>query len=166
MYAPDFDPGSDGAPSDMSAIIGPFNLTGDSVMEFDHQFFTENGFDGGVIEVALGAPAFNSTPYPDNVTTFDLGNHFIQNGYNGKLDGTFEGAVLSILQGRRAFTGSQALTRARISLRAFAAGGPLNPNGQPVYIRFRMTSDAATTAGLSAGPASFAPGHTDHDTSS
>ena len=91
MYAPDFDPGespglADRAPpgrSDFSAIIGPFTLTADSVMEFDHFFNTESGFDGGVMEVALGAPSFNATPYPDNVTTFDLGNHMIQNGYNG-----------------------------------------------------------------------------------
>lgn len=120
-------------------------------MEFDHLFQTENGFDGGVIELALGAPVFNATPYPNNVTTFDLGNHFIQNGYNGKLDGTFEGVVLSMLQGRRAFTGSRGLSHAKISLRAFAGGGPLNPNSLPVYIRFRMTSDAATAAGPLSG---------------
>ena len=33
----------DGAPSDFSAIIGPFTLTADSVMEFDHLFNTEIG---------------------------------------------------------------------------------------------------------------------------
>lgn len=151
MYAPDFDPGSDGLPSDFSAIIGPFNPTADSVMEFDHLFRTEAGFDGGVVELALGAPKFIANPYPDNVTTFDLGNHMIQNGYTGKLDGTLEGVVLSTLQGRRAFTGTRNLSRTKISLRAFAAGGPLNPFGLPVYIRFRMTSDAATTAGPLSG---------------
>ena len=150
MYAPDFDPGSDGAPSDMSAIIGPLTLTADSVMEFDHLFRTESAFDGGVMELAIGAPAFNATPFPDNTTTFDLGNHFIQNGYNGKLDGTLNGVILSPLQGRRAFTGSGGLSRVKISLRAFA-GGLLNPNSSPVYIRFRMTSDAATTAGPASG---------------
>jgi len=150
MYAPDFDPGSDGAPSDASAIIGPFTLTANSVMEFDHFFFTEGGFDGGTMELAIGSPNFNATPYPDNTNTFDLGNHMIQNGYNGKLDGTFEGVVLSPLQGRRAFTGSRGLSHTKISLRAFA-GGLLNPSGLPVYIRFRMTTDAATTAGLLSG---------------
>lgn len=156
MYAPDFDPGENpatgnGAPSDMSAIIGPFTLTGDSVMEFDHHFFTENGFDGGVIELALGAPVFNATPFPDNTTTFDLGNHIVQNGYNGSLDGASFGVILSHLQGRRAFTGSRGLTRTKISLRAFAIGGALNPSGLQVYIRFRMTSDAGTTAGPGSG---------------
>jgi hypothetical protein len=76
----------------------------------------------------------------------------IQNGYNGNLDGTFEGAVmLSTLQGRRAFTGARSLSRTKISLRAFANGAPLNPNGLPVYIRFRMTSDAASTPGVKSG---------------
>ncbi len=157
MYAPDFNPGDnpafgDGAASDFSAVIGPFTLTADSIMEFDHAFRTEGSFDGGVMELALGAPKFTANPYPDNVTTFDLGNHMIQNGYTGKLDGTIEGAaILSTLQGRRAFTGSRALSRTKISLRDFASGGPLNPSGLPVYIRFRMTSDLATTGGPLSG---------------
>ncbi|HEX5702142.1 MAG TPA: hypothetical protein VFX97_02860 [Pyrinomonadaceae bacterium] len=163
MYAPDFSPGDElgapdpagthhGAVSDFSAIIGPFTVTADSIMEFDHRFNTESGFDGGVMEVALGVPSFNATPFPDNVTTFDLGNHMIQNGYNGKLDGLLVNPVmLSPLQGRRAFTGSRGLSRTKISLRAFANGGPLNPSALPVYIRFRMTSDAASTPGVLSG---------------
>lgn len=156
MYAPDFNPGEnpgtgDGGPSDFSAVIGPFQLTPDSVMEFDHFFTAESAFDGGVMELAIGAPNFNATPFPDNTTTFDLGNHFIQNGYNGKLDGTFQGAViLSPMQGRRAFTGSGGPSRVKISLRAFS-GGLLNPNGLPVYIRYRMTSDLGTSAGPLSG---------------
>jgi photosystem II stability/assembly factor-like uncharacterized protein len=155
MYAPNFNPGSnpgtgDGGQSDFSATIGPLTLTPDSVMEFDHFFTAESSFDGGVMELAIGSPGFNATPFPDNVTTFDLGNHFIQNGYNGKLDGTFEGVILSALQGRRAFTGSGGPSRVKISLRAFA-GGLLNPGSLPVYIRFRMTSDVGTSAGPLSG---------------
>ena len=163
MYAPDFSPGDElgapdpagthhGAMSDFSAIIGPFTLTADSIMEFDHLFNTESGFDGGVMEVALGAPVFNATPFADNVTTFDLGNHMIQNGYTGKLDGTLEGAViLSPLQGRRAFTGSRGLGSHEDFAASICRGGPLNPSGLPVYIRFRMTSDAASTPGVQSG---------------
>jgi hypothetical protein len=155
MYAPDFNPADnpgtgDGALSDFSAVIGPLTLTADSVMQFDHFFRTEGAFDGGVMELAVGSPNFNATPFPDNTSTFDLGNYIIQNGYNGKLDGTSNGVILSILQGRRAFTGTGALSRVKISLRAFA-GGVLNPNGLPVYIRFRMTSDVGTTAGAQSG---------------
>ena len=152
MYAPDFDPPGDGtgAPSDFSAVLGPLNLTGDSVMEFDHRFLTEGGFDGGVMEVSVGSPNFNATPFPDNTSTFDLGNYITQNGYNGHLDGSLNGVILSVLQGRRAFTGTATLSHVKISLRAFA-GGVLNPNSLPVYIRFRMTSDAGTTGGPLSG---------------
>jgi len=50
MYAPDFNPGSnpgtgDGGPSDFSAIVGPFQLTPDSAMEFDHFFTAESAYD-------------------------------------------------------------------------------------------------------------------------
>ena len=154
MYAPNFDPNSDGtgAPSDFSAAIGPLNLTGNSLMEFDHFFRTEAFFDGGVMEIAVGTASFNATPFPDNVTTFDLGNHMIQNGYNAKLDGELvAGVPLSPLQGRRAFTGVRGLSRVRIALRAFAPGGVHNPTGAPVFIRFRMTSDAGSTAGAASG---------------
>ena len=75
MYAPDFDPGSDGANSDISAVIGPLTLSPTSVMDFDHFFSAEARFDGGLLEVAKGSPNFNSTPYPDNTTTYDLGNY-------------------------------------------------------------------------------------------
>ena len=63
MYAPDFDPGSDGAPSDAAAVIGPLTLTGNSLMEFDHFFFTEGGFDGGVMKFRR-SPIFNAYRSP------------------------------------------------------------------------------------------------------
>ena len=43
------------------------------------------------------------------------------------------------------------LQHVRVTLRAFAPGGANNPLGLPVYIRFRMTSDAATSAGPGSG---------------
>ena len=155
MYAPNFDQGSAGAgaPSDFSAIIGPLMLSSTSVMEFDHFFNTEATFDGGVVEISVGARTFNATPYPDNSSTFDLGDYMIEGGYIFKLDGTgvIPGAFLSHLQGRRAFTGLQGLDHVRISLKNFAPGERHNLSGAPVYIRFRMTSDAATTAGADSG---------------
>lgn len=152
MYAPNFDPGSDGAQSDFSAVIGPLTLAPTAVMEFDGLINAEAAFDGGVIELALGAPNFNATPFPDNTSTFDLGNYMVAGGYNGKLDGTLAGpAYLSALQGRRAFTGVRGLTHTRIVLRDFAPGGLRNPTSAPVYIRFRMTSDVGTANGPGSG---------------
>ncbi|OLE55065.1 MAG: hypothetical protein AUG51_05385 [Acidobacteria bacterium 13_1_20CM_3_53_8] len=147
IYAPDFDPASNpvfggGAPSDFSTEIGDgtgLTLTPTSIMEFDHKFSAESTFDGGVIEIKVGAPFSNTangsdptlTPYPNNTTSFDLGYY--------------------IIDGRRAYTGAKGLHHVRIPLRAFAPGGIHNPTGLPVHIRFRMTSDAGTTAGTDSG---------------
>ena len=161
MYAPDFSPSDGqpdpagtggGAPSDFSAVIGPITLTATSLMEFDHLIKAEAFFDGGVIEVALGAPVFDATPFPNNNTTFDVGNYIIEGGYNAKLDGTLEGVVIgSVLQGRRAYTGTKGFHHVRIALGSFAAGGLNNAAGLPVFLRFRMSSDVATAIGSGGG---------------
>ena len=141
-----------GAQSDFNTLIGPLTLTTDSVMEFDGLINAESAFDGGVVEIAVGTPTFNATPFPDNTTTYDLGEYMTQGGYTGKLDGVIAApALASTLQGRRAFTGTRGLSKTRISLRAFAPGGVRNPNSLQVYIRFRMTSDAGSTAGVNSG---------------
>ncbi|HYG10202.1 MAG TPA: M36 family metallopeptidase, partial [Pyrinomonadaceae bacterium] len=163
MYGPDFNPGDSaencgaegGGESDFSTTIGPITLSPDSVMEFDHFFITEAAFDGGVLEIKVGGDAtFNSTPFPDNVTTFDLGNFIVEGGYNGRLNGDLPEVPLdgSKLQGRRAYTGAKAaLHHVRIPLQAFAAGGMHNPTGLPVRIRFRMTSDVLSIPSCNAG---------------
>jgi hypothetical protein len=121
-------------------------------MEFDHLIKAEAFFDGGVIEVALGAPVFDATAFPNNNTTFDVGNYVIEGGYNAKLDGSLEGvAIGSVLQGRRAYTGTKGCHHVRIALGSFAAGGINNPLGLPVFLRFRMTSDVATAIGSGGG---------------
>jgi hypothetical protein len=167
MYAPDFNPtdpnntscgAQGGGPSDFFTNVGGAGglmLTPTSVMEFDHFFITEAAFDGGVLEIKVGAPFVqgDATPYPDNVTTFDLGNFIVQGGYNSRLNGTLEGAAIgSPLQGRRAYSGAKTLLEhVRIPLEAFAQGGMHNPSNLPVYIRFRMTSDAASVPACNAG---------------
>jgi hypothetical protein len=163
MYGPDFNPGDSadncgsegGGESDFSTTIGPVTLSPDSVMEFDHFFITEAAFDGGVMEIKIGGDAtFNSTPFPDNITTFDLGNFIVEGGYNGRLNGDLPEAPLdgSKLQGRRAYTGAKPLLHhVRIPLEAFAAGGMHNPQGLPVRIRFRMVSDVLSVPSCNAG---------------
>ena len=171
MYAPNFSPGHESNPglcgtangcggaSNFHAQIGPFNgsgnpaLTSTSIMEFDQAMNAEDRFDGGVLEVKVGAPFTEgeATPYPDNTTVFDLGDYIIEGGYNTKLDGTLDGVPLSPLVNRRAYSGVVPLHHVRVSLKNFAPGGFHNPQGLPVYIRFRMTSDAATANGVDAG---------------
>ena len=190
MYAPDFSPGHErdncttsdpagthcGGQSDFYTQIGPIPgpnhnnpavntpaLTATSVMEFDNTIFSEDRFDGGVIEIKVGEPFApgDTTPFPSNTTpgTYDLGDYIIEGRYNSKLDGKlpFTEVDGSVLQGRRAYAGIKPLHHVMISLRSFAPGGvhnpitPGNPNGLPVFIRFRMTSDAATAPGLDTG---------------
>src|SRR6185503_2533464 len=71
--------------------------------------------------------------------------------YDAKFDGNFEGVVTSILQGRRGYTGNGGLQHVRIVLGSFAVGGANNASGLPVYLRFRMTTDFATSYGINAG---------------
>lgn len=161
MYAPEFSPtegGPDpggvhhGGQSDFSAIVGPLALSATSMMSFEQLFNSEDRFDGGVLELSLGAPVFNATPYPDNTTTFDLGNYMVEGGYNTRLDGTLVDPIpLSLLAGRRAWAGVKELHPVRVVLGSFAPGGSNNPAGLPVFIRFRMTSDAASSNGPAAG---------------
>jgi hypothetical protein len=128
-------------------------------MQFDNFVNAENTFDGGVIEIGVGAPpnAGSSTPFPDNATTYDAGDYIIEGYYNGHLDGSLPacpptGSCFgSALQGRRAFTGLKGLHSVRIALGSFAPGQVRNPNSLPVYIRFRMSSDVATANGVDAG---------------
>jgi hypothetical protein len=156
MYGPNFDPiptgTTRGAQSDFASIIGPLNLSNSSMMEFDHFFSTEANFDGGNIEIALGSPAnFNATPYTDNVTTFEANNYIVEGAYNARLDGTLSGVPLSALINRRSFTGIKGPHHTRIALGSFAPGGVNNPQGLPVYLRFRVTSDVSTNVGPNSG---------------
>lgn len=157
MYAPDFDPNDSGqgAPSNFATLIGPLTLTRGSILEFDHRFSTEATFDGNNLEVVLGTPTANpqdATPFPNNTTTFELNDYLIQSGYTGNLNGTIEGAaILSPLQGRLSFTGTQSLTHVMAALGDFAPGGIRNPDSLPVFVRFHTSSDVGTNAGAGSG---------------
>ncbi len=146
MFAPDYDPGNaqQGGPSDFFTQINPTGLTRASFLEFDHKFGTEATFDGNNLEIVLGDPALTTSPTINNVTTFDLNDYIVQNGYTNSLNGSIQGVPSSSLQGRRSFTGSKSLSHVRAAIGDFAPGGVKNPNSLPVYIRFHASSDAGT----------------------
>lgn len=157
MYAPDFDPGASGqgGPSNFATLIGPLTLTRGSILEFDHRFATEAGFDGNNLEIVLGSPTadpIDATPFPNNSSTFELNDYLIQGGYTGALDARLEGAAIgSPLQGRLSFTGTGSLSHVRAALGDFAPGAVRNPNSLPVYVRFHTSSDVGTNAGDGSG---------------
>ena len=156
MYAPDFDPASSGqgGPSNFAALTQLTGLTRASILEFDHRFSTEATFDGGNLEIVLGSPTANpadATPYPNNISTFELNDYLIENGYTGALTGLIEGVPSSPLTGRLSYTGAGSLSHVRAALGDFAPGGIRNPNSLPVYLRFHMSSDPGSNAGTASG---------------
>ncbi len=118
---------SDGAAADIKddrLISPPQNLTATSRLIFWHKFITEDGFDGGVLEVSTDGGA----------TWVDVGQaSFITGGYNGTIDTGFN----SPIAGRQAWTGLSAaapeMSRVEVNLGAFAGDG--------VRVRWRMALD-------------------------
>ena len=105
-------------------IAPPQNLTPTSHLIFWHKFITEDGFDGGVLEVSTNGGA----------TWVDVGAaSFISGGYNGTIDDGFQNP----LAGRPAWTGTSASTpamdRVEVNLGAFAGNG--------VRVRWRLGLD-------------------------
>jgi hypothetical protein len=100
--------------------------TGASVypkLSFAHRYNTEDGWDGGVVEISTNG----------GTTWTDLGANMLTNKYNGTL-GAGAGNNLS---NRAAFTGSvPAFINTSINLSAY--------NGQTAKIRFRFASDDNT----------------------
>ena len=104
-----------------SAIALPANSN--AKLSFWHSFNTEDGWDGGVVEISTNGGA----------TWIDLGPNMTQNGYNGGL-GTSPNNPIG---GRAAFTGlNAAFIQTIVSLAPYA--------GQSVKIRFRFGSDNNT----------------------
>lgn len=95
-----------------------------AVLTFWHEYRTEGGFDGGVVEVL---PTLTG-----GGTWFDLGPFMLKNGYNTSL------ANNNPLGGVNAFSGSSdGYIKTTIDL-----SGYLN---QPLFIRFRFVSDNNTS---------------------
>lgn len=121
-----FTPNSTGASHQVLRNTTAFNLnnfpSSRTILSFYHQFNTEDGWDGGVVELSVNGVVWN-----------DLGSRMISNGYNGTLGA----AATNQLQNRTAFTGASAgFIKTEIDISDF--------NGGPVFIRFRFGSDDNT----------------------
>ena len=95
-------------------------------LSFWHRWNTEDGWDGGVVEISNNG----------GTTWNDAGAaNFTLNGYNGGLGA----APTNALSGRAAFTGLQStFINTKINLSSY--------NGQSIMLRFRFGSDDNTTA--------------------
>ena len=94
-------------------------------LSFSHRFNTEDGWDGGVVEISNNGGS----------TWSDLGSRMTTGGYNGTLGA----APTNVLTNRSAFTGTiSSFMLTTINLTDFA--------GQNIKIRFRFGSDDNTAA--------------------
>ncbi|MGB7202777.1 MAG: M36 family metallopeptidase [Pyrinomonadaceae bacterium] len=122
---------NDPATVNMSSLVSPsVAITSTSAqLKFKNKYITESTFDGMVLEMAIGAGAFQ-----DIITA---GGSFVSNGYNATISASF----MSPIAGRMAWSGT-------------SAGGyldtvvnlPAAANGQNVQFRWRMASDNSVTA--------------------
>jgi hypothetical protein len=96
-----------------------------AILKFRHNFNTEGGWDGGVLEISI-----NGGAYRDIMTA---GGRFIEGGYNGAL-----GINKNPLDGRAAWTGnSNGFISTSVRL-------PASANGQPVKFKWRFGQDDNT----------------------
>jgi len=102
-----------------------YPLAGVSTLSFWHYFDTEDGYDGGVVEMSTDSGS----------TWVDLGAYMTQNGYNNTIDKN-NGTILS---GRAAFSGtSTGMINTLVNLSVFA--------GQKAMFRFTFANDDINAA--------------------
>jgi len=106
------------------SLSTPISLPSSTELSFWHDFTTEAGFDGGVVEISADGGAWR-----------DLGSAFTQGGYPGIIAADSD----SPIGGRWAFTGDSAgYAMSVVDLGGYA--------GQSVQIRFRMATDGSVGA--------------------
>lgn len=121
FFAPNAAVVTDMTLSSVAYALNPATVSNYSKLSFWHRFNTEDGWDGGVVEISTNGGA----------TWTDLGSRMITGKYNGSL------GTGSALAGRAAFTGLiNTFMKTEINLSSFA--------GQSVNIRFRFASDNNT----------------------
>ncbi|MER3498821.1 MAG: hypothetical protein C4308_09415 [Chitinophagaceae bacterium] len=122
-YTPD--PAGPSASEQILTSTGTYTLSNASsaysTLSFWHKYNTEEGWDGGVVEISTNG----------GTTWQDLGSKMFLNGYNGSV------GTGSALAGRQAFTGnSNTFIQTKINLSSYG--------GQTVKIRFRFAADNNT----------------------
>lgn len=106
-----------------SFTLLPVSASHYTTLSFMHRFDTEDGWDGGVVEISTNG----------GISWTDLGSKMISGKYNGSL-GTGSNNPIG---GRAAFTGLiNSFMKTTINLTSFA--------GQTIKIRFRFASDDNT----------------------
>lgn len=99
--------------------------TAAAVLKFRNNFNTEKGWDGGVLEISIGAAAFQDI--------LEAGGSFLENGYNGAL-----GENQNPLGSRPAWTGnSGGYVTTRVLL-------PASAKGKTVRFKWRFGEDLNT----------------------
>lgn len=99
-----------------------------STVSFRHAYATEDGYDGGVLEISIGGGVFQDI--------LAVGGSFVVGGY----DGMIPTAQMSPIGGRRAWTGSSAGYVTTI------AQLPPSALGATAVLRWRLASDQSISA--------------------
>ncbi len=124
FFAPNPTVVSDQTLTSGSFVLNPNAVSNYPTLSFYHKFNTEDGWDGGVVEITTNGGG----------TWTDLGTRMITGKYNGSVGAGSNNPI----GGRAAFTGNNGagFMRTVINLSSFV--------GQTVRFRFRFTSDDNT----------------------
>ncbi|MCS6883820.1 MAG: S8 family serine peptidase, partial [Blastocatellia bacterium] len=95
-------------------------------LTFSHRYGFETGFDGGVLEIAIG-----SSPFQDILAA---GGSFVTGGYTHTISTGYSNPI----GGRQAWSGSTGTSFVQVTVNL-----PASANGQSVRLRFRMGSDSS-----------------------
>ncbi|MCC6130604.1 MAG: S8 family serine peptidase, partial [Acidobacteria bacterium] len=109
---------------------------GGGQLSFRHRFAFESAtasFDGGVLEIAIGATAITNGTYTDFITA---GGSWVTGGYTGTISTTFSNPL----------AGRAAWVRVSGAYITTTANMPASANGQPIRLRWRMGSDVSISA--------------------
>lgn len=112
--------------ADATLTSPTFTYLPGTTFSFQHRFFLETNYDGGVLEISA-----NGGPFQDILAA---GGTFTANGYNNKIFASADGSPLRGLPAWSGDSGSSLTVTGTL---------PDSSAGQPVSLRFRMGSDAS-----------------------